>query len=93
MVDDPDRLGDAREDGVTLAQRLLGWRCAVMSMKVMTTPRPVGRSIGTDVKDTGNGVPSRRMNQSSSLCTGSPERLGSRTVQSSAGYGDPSRCL
>ncbi len=29
-------------------------RCAVMSTKVTTTPRPVGRSIGTDVYETGN---------------------------------------
>jgi hypothetical protein len=61
-----------------------------MSMNVITTPRPVGSSIGTAETDTGNIVPSRRMNQSSSQCTGSPVRIGSSTGHSSAGYGEPS---
>ena len=50
VVDHPDRLRHAGEDRVARSRRLCSAsRCAVMSMNVMTTPRPVGRSIGTAV--------------------------------------------
>ena len=64
-----------------------------MSTNVTTIPRPDGRSIGTAVSETGNMLPSRRTNQSSSMCSGRPVRAGSRTRQSSTGNGEPSRCL
>jgi hypothetical protein len=92
MVDHPHRLGDAREDRVASRSACSASRWAVMSTNVVTTPRPVGRSIGTDVYETGNISPSRRKNQSSSMRTRRPERRASRTGQSSAGYGLPSGC-
>ena len=64
-----------------------------MSTKVTTTPRPVGRSMGIEVYETGNIVPSLRMNQSSSACSGSPVVAGRITRHSAAGNGVPSGCL
>ena len=61
-----------------------------MSMNVMTTPRPAGRSIGTAVTETGNMVPSRRTNQSSARWTVTPDSRASSSGHSSGGYGEPS---
>jgi hypothetical protein len=56
-----------------------------MSVKAKTAPRPPGVSIGADHHAIGNIDPSRRTNQSSSLCTVSPVWRGRNIGHSASG--------
>ena len=91
MVDDPDRLRHLGEDRVALAQRLLGLALRGHVDERHHDAAAVGRSIGTAVTETGNIVPSRRTNQSSSHVQRPLDRADAG--HSSTGNGEPSGCL